>query len=411
MKYGEGYLPIENGTISLMDKYQPRSVIGFQDIPKSILHAIENPVESLPLSSLISEANSICIAVENIQNRLIQQVTRTLVRILNNSSTGSKTITFLFSTNESNLSNIDSILHYPSQFDMNIEIHSSLHSNNIRHIGDTPTHSTPLYLNNSFLSAELRIGVGTIIPDLFIGATGGRTAVLPGVAGFKSVSANLKLQTTSPFRGYDLMSNSSQDMIEAAEIAELDFVLNLVEDYQGNLATLSVGDPKTAWNQGAHACHSIASITPKQRYDIAVVCAGGSPYDRTLFDSINSLYNGFQFTRHNGVILLVAECPEGPGPEGFVNSITAANSEIDVQLQAQNGFELGMERARVYWKILSDRKIIVCSRLNPAIVEGKLQASSVRDPQEGFELARKITGTRSRIAVLQNSQSIIPKVS
>ncbi|MBD3407454.1 MAG: DUF2088 domain-containing protein [Candidatus Lokiarchaeota archaeon] len=410
LRYGEGYLPLENGTLSQMDRYEPRSVVGFQDISKSIFRAIESPVGCASLSSLLSKCSSVCLVIEDIQNVLIQKVTRLLIRIINNMRTNLKKMSVLISSTSSNLADIEASLDNPSELGMNVEIHDYRKTKQLILAGSTPTHSTPLLLSKTFLSSDLRIGVGPISPDLFIGATGGRTAVVPGIAGEKTIRSNLKLQTTSPFSGYDSMSHASKDMLEAANIAGLDFIVNIVEDFQGNLASIAVGEPEDAWDIGAKACYNVAAITPKKRYDIAVVCGGGTPYDQTFFDSISSLYNGYQFTRHNGVIVLVAECQDGVGSDGFIKAITSTSSETEVQLLAHNGFMSGMERARVYHRIISQRNIIVCSRMSHALVEEKLRADSVRDPQEGFELARQITGTKSDIAVLENSHWIIPRI-
>jgi nickel-dependent lactate racemase len=127
-----------------------------------------------------------------------------------------------------------------------------------------------------------------------------------------------------------------------------------------------------------------------------------------LFNAIDSLYSASAVTRRDGVIVLVAECAKGLGPDGFRNSLFNSVSEEDILNQASSHFEIGMERAWFFRKILKSRQVIICSRLRESMVNERLHCDAVKDPQEGLELARQYTGLDAEISILPNGHAVIP---
>jgi nickel-dependent lactate racemase len=187
-------------------------------------------------------------------------------------------------------------------------------------------------------------------------------------------------------------------MAEACSMAGLDFILNSVEDWKGTVAEVFSGSPTESWELGVSAAQNLANVSLGQRYDLAVVSAGGFPTDGTLYDATEALNAGFQATRRDGVIMLVAECSKGVGPNGFLNGVSRFDSENDVLLAVETDFEIGMERARYLLRILESRTLILCSRLRSSLVEESLSCIPVRNPEEGLEVARQLTTPRARIA-------------
>ena len=78
---------------------------------------------------------------------------------------------------------------------------------------------------------------------------------------------------------------------------------------------------------------------------------------------------------------------------------------------SETNFELGMDRTRFLCRILESRNLIICSRLRESLVTERFQATPVRDPQEGLELAVKRVGTNSRIVLIENGSNMNPILS
>ncbi|MHA2601228.1 MAG: hypothetical protein AM324_003745, partial [Candidatus Thorarchaeota archaeon SMTZ1-83] len=188
------------------------------------------------------------------------------------------------------------------------------------------------------------------------------------------------------------------------------FILNSVEDWKGTVAEVYSGSPTESWELGVSAAQSLANVALGQRYDIAVVSAGGFPSDGTLYSAVEALNAGFQATRRDGVIVLVAECSMGVGPDGFLNGVSRSGSERDLLLQVEPGFEVGNERARYFLKVLESRSLILCSRMRSSLVEENMHCIPVRDLEEGLEVAQELTTTRARIAAFVDGTRTNPLV-
>ena len=67
-----------------------------------------------------------------------------------------------------------------------------------------------------------------------------------------------------------------------------------------------------------------------------------------------------------------------------------------------------MEKAWYFRKLLSSRKVIICSRLRESMVNERLLCDAVKDPQEGLELARLYTGLDAGISIIPDGHSVMP---
>jgi nickel-dependent lactate racemase len=144
--------------------------------------------------------------------------------------------------------------------------------------------------------------------------------------------------------------------------------------------------------------------------DIAVVSQGGSPHDATLHASISGLVAGYLATVHGGVVVLIAECSQGAGPTGFLDGVSDYETEEDLRVAAEGQYVHGMDVARLFLRIISSRKVVLCSRLRESLVAERLSCTAVRDPTEGLESAQTMVTSKSRIAILPDGNSTMPVV-
>ena len=139
--------------------------------------------------------------------------------------------------------------------------------------------------------------------------------------------------------------------------------------------------------------------------------AGGNHFDTTLYDAIDSLYSACEATEHGGAIVLVAECGEEVGPNGLIRGMSEFASEAEVLTAAETNFEIGFEKARFLWNVLSSRNVVICSRLRKSLVEERLHCTAVKDPQEGLEVAQSMLASSNKLAILNDGLRTTPKLS
>ena len=233
-------------------------------------------------------------------------------------------------------------------------------------------------------------------------------SVIPHCAGLKSITRNNKLQATHPIGPFVTDSAASTDLVEASQLAGLDFIINAIPDWKDNIHEIVAGNPYSSWNHGVSVVKDLTESFYKHKADIAIVSAGGAAYDSTLFDAIDALHAGREATEHGGVIVLVAECEDGAGPDGFMRGVSECNSDKEVSLLAETNYENGMEKSRFFWEILKSRKVIICSRLRQSLVTERFHCSAVKDIQEGYELARSFIVSRPRVAIIPHGLRTLP---
>ncbi|MCF8083633.1 MAG: lactate racemase domain-containing protein [Deltaproteobacteria bacterium] len=129
---------------------------------------------------------------------------------------------------------------------------------NCKTIGKTKR-GTPVSLNREFLDADLKIGIGTIVPHPTTGFGGGPKIVLPGVAAMESINYNhrevIHRARTSGIQdqmGFGLYQNNAPllDMIEACRMSGLDIKIDALVNTQRRTVALFVGHPIEVYYAG-----------------------------------------------------------------------------------------------------------------------------------------------------------------
>ena len=130
---------------------------------------------------------------------------------------------------------------------------------------------TPIFLNRRVLEADVKVLTGRIVPHYFAGFSGGRKALIPGVAGVRTIVANHRL-TLGPNLGIhpdvglcSLAANPVHlDMFEGARKAKPTFCLNTLLDVNHRWCSAVAGDFEAAHEEG---CRQAAQ-------DVPLDCAG-----------------------------------------------------------------------------------------------------------------------------------------
>ena len=412
MRYGAGSLPLEVPERIPCDIMLPLTLEKNGDIERSFINAIEKPIGSDSLTHLVSLADSIAVVVNgDLDVEPIPLLLNKLIDFFQASISPPNELLVIYTVGSKHSESIDTAtkrLGIDERDGYQLILHDVMSNDNLSFLGETPTYCTPLHINSAFANSELKIGLGAIRSNIFTGATGGRMSILPYCSGIKSITRNTKLQATHLVGPFVTDTAACTDLVEASQLACLDFIINAIPDWQNNLNDIVAGNPYTAWDKGVRHAKSMTDSPYKRKADIAIVSAGGSIYDQTLFDAVDALQAGKEATEHGGVIVLVAECADGPGSEGFMRGVSECSSSKEVSLLAETSFELGLEKSRFFWDILHSRKVIICSRLRESLIAERFHCTAVKDPHEGYELARSLIVSNPSIAVIPHGIRTLP---
>jgi nickel-dependent lactate racemase len=176
---------------------------------------------------------------------------------------------------------------------------------------------TPVYISRFYLSADLRISVGSLTPHAYAGFGSGAKTVAVGMAGIETLHANHGRAYTVPpiFSGAVGGSDCREDLEEIAAMAGLDFAVNGVVNSRREVAGLFVGDYVLSHRAAAAFAREVCSTPLPPPADIAVFNA--YPKDANLVQSVNALNAvGYALSRAihgRGTAVLATAAPQGAG--------------------------------------------------------------------------------------------------
>ena len=178
----------------------------------------------------------------------------------------------------------------------------------------TTRRGTRIQVNTQFASAEVKVGVGGILPHPAAGYGGGGKTVLPGVCGAETITMH-HLRGTGAGVGVRVIEGNDfrADLEEAAALVRLDFVVNAVMGVSRDIVGLFVGDAVQAHRHGIALAEQAYAVSAERNVDIAIISAYPEDYD--LVQSTKALAKGMGIDclKVGGKVLLVTACPDGAG--------------------------------------------------------------------------------------------------
>ncbi len=97
------------------------------------------------------------------------------------------------------------------------------------YVGTTKTHGNKVHINRVFAEADVKVLLGDVNFHYYAGYGGGRKSILPAVCGSETIQNNHALLLSANARTGNLEGNPVHvDMTEAARLAKVDFIVNIV---------------------------------------------------------------------------------------------------------------------------------------------------------------------------------------
>lgn len=292
---------------------------------QDIKNAISSPIGCPKLFELAKGKSVVCIAVDDLTKpteafRIIPFV----IEELRAGGVRSDDIYFLMSTGTHRaLTHGDVIKKLGSEIVKNFRVYNHNPYQNNEYLGKTSS-GTPVYIDKLFIRADLKIGIGTLVPHPYAGFSGGGKIVMPGLAGIDSIDVNHKPVNKS-LQGTigQIDGNSRRDDIEEAmDMAGLDFLVNTTSTSDGRTAGIFAGHPLKAFFEASRvASRAYATDVP---YNMDVGIFNAFPRDTWFLLSLNALNvwgsrdNDKEIVRKGGTIVIINACSEGIGEHGLV---------------------------------------------------------------------------------------------
>jgi nickel-dependent lactate racemase len=290
--------------------------------------------------------------------------------------------------------------------------HHYLDESILHHFGHTRD-GTPVTANRLLAERDFVLGVGSIVPHRIKGFSGGAKIAFPGVAGREMMERNQ--WEASMHMSVTVMGVAENPMRlrmeEAARLAGLRYIVNVVYDVEGRIVGCFVGDAVAAHREGCRCAHDVYGAHLPTRADIVLVDSHSA--DRDFWQSAKGLYAGDVVVKTGGSLILVAPNPEGVASnhENVLEIGYRPHAEL-VRLVQQGGV-----KDLVGIAILADVAQIVdradCIMVSPGVKPQEARRLGFRyasSATEAVDLALARQGQSASIAVLRYGGHVLPIV-
>ena len=294
-----------------------------------------------------------------------------------------------------------------------IYVHQSREEEMLVEIGTLPS-GAPLVINRLAVETDLLLSEGFIEPHFFAGYSGGRKSVLPGVCGYHTVLGNhcAKFISSPNARTGVLQDNPiHKDMLAAAEMAKLAFIVNVVLDGEKNVAKAVAGHPEHAHAEGVAFLKNQCKVKPEIPGDIVITSNGGAPLDQNMYQAVKGLTAAEAAAAPGAVLIMCASCSDGSGGEDFYRELHECKSAKDlyeeIQLRAQNETVPDQWEVQILVRVLSCfRMILVCDEEFRQMAN-EMKIETADSLEEAFERAKAEKGADAHTVVIPDGVSVI----
>jgi len=293
-----------------------------------------------------------------------------------------------------------------------IVVHDAQDASSNVALGILPS-GAPLVIDRLAVETELLVAEGFIEPHFFAGFSGGRKSVLPGVCDAKTVLANHNGGLIdSAFSRTGILENNPihRDMVEAARMAKLAFICNVVIDEEKNACAAFAGDPFEAHEAGCNFLRGYCSVkAPKG--DIVITGNGGAPLDQNIYQCVKSMTAAEAAAKEGAVIILCAECADGTGGDSFYAHMRDCETPALLEREAAaTPFDETLPdqwQYQILARILAKHEVIFVTRKEICGIIEDMKMTYAESLDEAIALAVEKKGESAFFTVIPNGISVI----
>ncbi|MFX0083006.1 MAG: nickel-dependent lactate racemase [Candidatus Hodarchaeota archaeon] len=397
---------------------KPNEQKGLIDPIKKIREAIKNPLESKSLKDILKfkkVLNRICIVVSDstrpVPSHLILEA---LIKELNEYGIQDNQILILIATGlhrRSKEDELDRILGSDLKNRLKTIDHVATDKNSLNYLGDTQD-NIPIYINKHYLESDLKIVTGYVEPHFFFGFSGGRKAIVPGIAGEETIRANHSAKNiASQYSRFGVYKDNlmHRNAIEIAKLVEVDFAINVCINEKHEIVEVAAGDIEKIHEKLVGYQQKYIFEEIKDPYDIVVCGNGGYPLDLNLYQAVKSMAIGEMAVKKGGTIISVNECADGIGQESFKKLIFSGMSPnvlydkiMKREITTPDQWEI-----QILSRILMKAEIVVVSSLNEKEI-GNIGLKYAKTIEEGIRISLEKAIQNAKILILPKGPQILP---
>jgi nickel-dependent lactate racemase len=380
--------------------------------------ALAAPIGTRPLAELAHGKKTACVVVCDITRPVPNSlILPPLLRTLEAAGVPRDGITILIATG----------LHRPNEGEELIELvgeYVAGHYRCLNHHGKvleehdylgTTANGVPVWIDNRYTRAELKITTGLIEPHLMAGYSGGRKVICPGLAALETVKVwHGPRFLEHPRADAGILDGNPvhEENTRIARMAGCDFIVNVCIDGKRRLTGVWAGDMIAAWEEGVRFCREVVRAGVPRPADVVVTSCAGYPLDTTWYQAVKGLTGALPIVKPGGTIVLAASLTEGLGSPEF-QKLIRDNPDLRAfkkRILETDYFVMDQWQLEELCKVLEKCKVKVVTH---GLDAATLRACQV-EPAESVEraVAESLAeyGPEAKLAVIPKGPYVLPYV-
>lgn len=273
------------------------------------------------------------------------------------------------------------------------------------------------WLNAELMRCDLKVLTGFIEPHLFAGFSGGGKAVMPGMAGQRTVLGNHDAGMVGHPRAIWGVTRGNpiwEEIREVAGQAGRLFLLNVTLNRDKAVTGVFAGDLDAAHAAGCAFVKRSAMVPVPRLFDIVVTTNSGYPLDLNLYQSVKGMRAADPIVRPGGAIVIAARCSDGLPEHGLYGRLLRGSrspEELLSKIRAPGFLEQDQWQAQV--QALIQRKADVYVR-SDGLTDDEIRAALLRPSRRVEDTIGELLAKHGRgasICVMPEGPQTIPYVA
>jgi len=366
-------LPDERVTV-----VEPQFVPGLPDEATALREALRKPIGSPPLRKLVKPGQSVVIVFPDLTRPMPNdRVLPVLLAELEETGVTRADVTLIngLGTHRPNTKEeLAGMLGHQVYESYRVVQHDAFDRSSLTGLGTTRS-GHEVWINSAYLEADAKILTGFIEPHMFAGFSGGPKAVLPGLAGERTVLGNHDYgMIAHPNATWGITQDNPiwEEMAEVAAHTEPTFLLNVTLNKHRQMTDIFAGDVWQAHAAGTAFAQKTAMVPVPAPFDVVITTNSGYPLDLNLYQAVKGMSAAAQVVKTGGSIIAAAECWDGipdhgqykkllhmaDSPQALLDIVSAPGFLMHDQWEAQIQAQIQL-KAEVYVKnsYLSDEEL------------------------------------------------------
>ncbi|MHA1793555.1 MAG: nickel-dependent lactate racemase [Promethearchaeota archaeon] len=423
--YGKSGIDVEIPDSLRVDIFKPKSIKGLENPIGAVKSSIKNPIGAPALREIVKEKCThvkkeeikACIVISDHTRPIPSKyILPPVIEELLDSGLLKENISILVATGlhrKSTMEELKNILGEKILKNYKVIIHEANDDESLVHLG-TSSRGTPIYLNQHYVRADIKILTGYVDPHFFAGYAGGRKSVVPGIAGTKTILENHSARNIDHPRARFIFIKDNpihEDALEIANLVGVDFIINVCLNEKHEIIKVASGGLEKAHGELVKFMNDFVAREIASPYDIVVVNNGGYPLDLNLYQAVKSMSIGEMAVKKGGTIIATNELSDGFGPNVFKEIIEKEGNpeRLIAKLKSKELITESQWQVQILARILLKAEILVVSSMPTKSFENiKLGLKGMKNFKEAMNHAINKHGNDATILILPAGPQLIP---